>query len=273
MKVNAKIPFHIALIADGNRRWARSIGVTDQVGHMAGSIALSGVLFRAYDWDVHMFSVYGLSTENIKERSRKELDGVETVFSDFANELILHEYKKVEEYGMKVNWAGDRSLVRPYARRCLEELEKATKDYYKHELNLCIGYGGQDEIARAFLKMVKDLGKSNIDVLNLSSETVRNLLSLYLDIPTPVDILIRPGGDNRISNFLLWQSSYAELCFQEKYLPDLTESDIDYAITRYSITERPIGGERKKTEKKILTDLGLPGLLFGTLSDILKRRR
>jgi len=215
---------HIAAIMDGNRRWAKSNAMTRYLGHRHGIEKLEKVIKWCGNHNVDAFTIYALSTENLK-RSPEEL-------SDLYD-LILEFAKKKEDFkenNVKVKIMGNIDLIRQDSADALRELENYTKDCDGLNFQMCVAYGGRDEIVRACKK-----------VLANNEEITEENLDKYLDSNNQPDIIIRTGGKHRLSNFLAWQSTYAELLFMDKNWPDFNEDDLKNAIDHFKSQQRNFG--------------------------------
>ena len=228
-----KIPNHVAIIVDGNGRWAQERGLPRLKGHDAGFENLKKIGKYILSKDIKILSLYVFSTENFK-RGKKEVDHL--------MDLFILMFKKDKNFFMKNNikviFSGrDKPLPKKVieARNKLTEL---TKNNTGGILNICLNYGGRAEIVDATKKIVEN----NIDINEISEELFSKYL--YQDLPD-VDLMIRTSGELRLSNFLLWQVSYAEFYFPKIYFPDFTEQDFDDAILIYNKRDRRYGGIKK----------------------------
>ncbi len=230
------VPNHIALIMDGNGRWARSHGLPATKGHEAGAKAVRDVIDAARDWGIHTITLWGFSTENWK-RSPKEVHKILSLVKIYLQkELEIAHRDKVRfvHLGRKTRLPGD-------LLRMIEKVERETKDYTNHQLNLALDYGGREEILRAVQKIVEDgVPAKKIDEV---------LFSSYLDTagqkyPEP-DLLIRTSGEQRTSGLLPWQMVYSEFYFEEVHLPDITPAKLRNAILDFSRRRRRFGAKDK----------------------------
>lgn len=229
------IPTHVGFILDGNGRWAKEKGMTRSEGHQAGFDNLKNLSKYIFNKGVKILSVYAFSTENFK-RSNKEVDFLMNLFTkafkEYANEL--------KENGIKVVFSGRKSEPLPKAViKTMEEAEALTKDCDKGIFNICINYGSRFEIIDA----VKRITEDKIESKNITEELFNKYL--YQDLP-PIDLLIRTSGELRLSNFMLWQSAYAEFYFPQIYFPAFKESDFDDAIDIYNDRDRRFGGIKEE---------------------------
>jgi len=234
--MNAKIdknnlPKHIAIIMDGNRRWAAARGLASEKGHEAGAKNLEEIVDYCRDIGIKYLTVYALSTENWRNRSAKEVKGI---FS-----LLLRIVKeKREEYrrsGIRFFVLGNFQAFPLKVRAGIKKIMDIVLDKERIKFNVALNYGGRDEIVNAIKNIIKDGVKP--DKVN------EELVSKYLytkDQPDP-DLIIRPGGEYRLSNFLLWQLSYAELYFTDIFWPDFNPKQLDKAIVWYQQRHRRMG--------------------------------
>lgn len=225
------IPSHIAIIMDGNRRWARKRGLPDIKGHEKGSDTLEEIVEAAARMGVETLTVYALSTENITERAKREVGGL--------FKLILKGYqskvKKMIKQGVAISILGEINGLPASVRRIIEEVKKV---YIKNEtikLNIALNYGGRKELIEA----VKDIVKEGIDVKKINEETIDK--HLYTNGQIPPALVIRTGGYIRLSNFLLWQTAYSELYFTKVLWPDFSPSELKKAINWYQEQQRNFG--------------------------------
>lgn len=226
-----KLPKHIAIIMDGNRRWARKKGLPDGKGHEAGAQNLQQIVAYCRDIGIKHLTVYALSTENWKKRSPEEVRGI-------FNLLIRIVKEKAEEYrksGVKFFVLGNFQAFPLKVKEAIKKILKMVVVDEKIRFNVALNYGGRDEIVTAIKEIVKD----KVPASKINEE----LVSKYLytkDQPDP-DLIIRPGGEFRLSNFLLWQMSYAELYFTDTLWPDFTPKKMEEALYWYQDRERRMG--------------------------------
>lgn len=226
-----KLPKHIAIIMDGNRRWARKKGLSDGKGHEAGAQNLQQIVAYCRDIGIKHLTVYALSTENWKKRSPAEVKGI-------FNLLIRIVKEKAEEYrksGVKFFVLGNFQAFPLKVKEAIKKILKMVVVDEKIRFNVALNYGGRDEIVTAIKEIVKD----KVPASKINEE----LVSKYLytkDQPDP-DLIIRPGGEFRLSNFLLWQMSYAELYFTDTLWPDFTPKKMEEALYWYQDRERRMG--------------------------------
>ena len=226
------IPNHVAVVMDGNGRWAKQRGLPRTAGHEAGEAALFDLVEGAIEIGVKEISAFAFSTENWK-RSPEEVK----FLMGFNRDVIRRRLDEMHELGVRVRWAGrDRKLW----KSVIDELETAEKLTAKNKvltLNMCVNYGGRAEIIYAAIELGKDIKNKKIDVDKVNEKT----LTKYLDVPTDVDLFLRSSGEERISNFMLWQSAYAELVFLDVLWPDVDRRTLWNAIEIYAKRDRRFG--------------------------------
>lgn len=225
------IPQHIGIILDGNRRWAKAKGLSVTKGHEAGAKNLIAIVNHCRKIGVKHLTVYALSTENWHKRAKEEVRGI-------FNLLIRTAKEKKEEYrkkGIKFFVLGNFQAFPFKVKRAIEEILKIVISKERLKFNVALNYGGRDEIIRAIQRIVKDkIDPSKID---------EQLVASYLDTkgqPDP-DLIIRPGGEFRLSNFLIWQMSYAELYFTDTLWPDFGPKQLEKAIFDFQTRQRRFG--------------------------------
>ena len=256
------IPNHIAIILDGNRRWARSKGLPTLEGHRAGFEAGMKVAKAAREWGVHTFTVWGFSTENW-DRSPAEIAYLMKLYKEMLDE-IKKEAKKDQ---IRFVHLGREDRFPKALIRYFRSLEKETKDYKKHVFNVALDYGGHDEIVRATQNIIRD---------GVSPEDVdEKLFASYLDTgdqPYPyVDLFIRTSGEQRTSGFMPWQLNYAEYYWELGHLPDMTPEKLRDMIIDFSRRRRRFGGndtvEHFKFDPQVLTKLELSWWRLGRIPE------
>ena len=233
MEDSYNIPNHVAIIMDGNGRWAEERGLKRSLGHKEGAKTLKKLLNHIYEKKVKYLSLYAFSTDNFK-RSKEEVDYLMNLFI----EMFKKQFKDLKEKNIKVLFSGRRKPLPDDVLSAMDEMSDETKNCTNGVLNICINYGGQEEIV--------DMVKKIIDKGVPSDEITKELVNanMYQDLP-PVDFVIRTSGEQRISNFLLWQSSYAEYYFPKVYFPDFKEKEFDEAIIEFNKRKRRFGGYSK----------------------------
>ena len=236
MKKNTPgVPRHIAIIMDGNGRWAKKRGLPRTAGHAAGAEAFRRTANYCRTLGVEYLTVYAFSTENWK-RSADEIAGIMKLLGKYLEEAL----QDMEKNHVRFKFFGDLSRLSPQLRKLCEDAEARSSQYHEVQVNFCLNYGGRDEIVRASKAFAKDVAEGKYKPDDLTEE----LLSGYLysaDIPDP-ELIIRPSGELRTSNFLLWQSAYSEYVFMDILWPDFGPKDLDAAIAQYQQRNRRFGG-------------------------------
>lgn len=232
---NLKVPEHVGIIVDGNGRWAVSRGLSRSKGHEAGYRNLKKLGKYILSHEVKILSVYLFSTENFK-RSKDEVD--------YLMNLFLRMFRRDISFFMKNNIkvivSGRDEPLSKEVIAARDEMVHATKDNTGGILNICLNYGGRAEMVDAMKKMMKDISSGDVSTIN--EEVVSRYL--YQNLPD-VDLLIRTSGEYRLSNFMLWQVSYAEFYFTDILFPDFSSRDFDDAIISYTKRDRRFGGIKK----------------------------
>ena len=225
------IPQHIAIIMDGNRRWARSRSLPDIKGHEAGADALEKIVEAAAKLDIKTVTVYAMSTENIRERARREVLGLfQLLRTGYRTKL-----KKMMQKGVKVTVLGELSGLPSTLQKIIGELRKTYIQNEAIKLNIALNYGGKKELVEA----VKEIIKEGVDVNKISETTIDR--HLYTNGHPDPELVIRTGGRMRMSNFLLWQTAYSELYFTKKLWPDFGPEDLKKAVLWYQSQQRNFG--------------------------------
>ena len=233
------IPQHVAIILDGNGRWAKSKGMPRNYGHSRGAKNLEVICKDAYDIGIQYLTVYLFSTENWK-RSKEEVDGLMKLFRSYTNSSI----KIARKINMKVRTLGDPSALAEDLQENLRELEESSKNNTGLNFQIAINYGSRDEIVRAVRKLVGDCKEGLLQIEDINEEVFAD----YLDtrgIPDP-DLLIRTSGELRLSNYLMWQLAYTEFYFTDVPWPAFTKDDLWKAIEKYNSRERRYGGVKEE---------------------------
>jgi len=230
-----EIPNHVAIILDGNGRWAQSRGLKRSLGHKAGFENLKKLSKHIFKRGVKILSVFAFSTENFK-RDKEEVD--------YLMDLLVKQFKKLinKRDNVKIVFSGSKNNLRKDVLDAIDEIEELTKNNSEHIFNICFNYGGRLEIVNATKKIVNDCKLGKLDVNNLNEDIFSKYL--YNEIPD-VDLLIRTSGEYRISNFMLYQISYAEMYFPEILFPDFNNKEFDKALEVYNNRDRRFGGINK----------------------------
>lgn len=219
------LPKHIGIIMDGNGRWAKKRSMPRSVGHRFGGKTFRKIAEYCDSLGIELVTVFAFSTENWK-RPKEEVDGIMKLFIEY-----LEDSFNEQKTHMRVRFLGDRSPLSEEAQELMARVEESTKDY-ENGLNIAINYGSRDELVHAFNKLKSKEGE-------ITSADISDALYTYGQ--PDVDLLIRTGGEMRISNFLLWQSAYAELYFTDTLWPDMKKKDIDDALTFFAGRQRRFG--------------------------------
>lgn len=221
---------HVAIIMDGNRRWAKKRFLPASAGHWAGANTLKKIVRAASDLNVKILTVYAFSTENWL-RPQVEVKAIFKVLESY----LLQEREGMIEEGVRLDYIGDISKFPEPLQRIIEETKKMTAQGAKIELVLALNYGSRDEITRAFSTMADDLLSQKINKEDITEELIKK----YLDTKNrrDPDLLIRTSGEMRLSNFLLWQLSYTEVHVTDVLWPDFSKKDLEYAIHEYQVRE------------------------------------
>lgn len=230
----SQMPVHIGFIMDGNGRWAKKRGFPRKFGHREGAKSFERIVNYCKDIGIQYISFYAFSTENWK-RPKDEVEAIINLFRKYIDDVREHIDDNV-----KVVFLGDKSVFDAELRRKMIKLENDSKDFTAMTLLIAVNYGGRDEIVRAVKKIAEQAKRNQLDVSTIDEE----LFSRYLDtrgVPD-VDLLIRPSGEMRLSNFLVWQCAYAEFYFTNVLWPDFSPKELDKAILDYSKRGRRFGG-------------------------------
>ena len=232
------IPNHISIIMDGNRRFAWNSKIDTNIGHEKGKEKLKEVMDWILDLGVPYLSVYALSTENINERSEEELNTLYELYYNGLNEMASDP--KIHNRKVKVQAVGRLEMLPENVREAINNVEEKTADYSDFLFTVCLAYGGREEIVDAVRKVSQEYATGSIKLEEINTEKISN--NLYSsDLPDP-DLVIRTSGEERISNFLLWQIAYSELHFTDVHWPSFNKKDLYEAIESYQNRRRRFGG-------------------------------
>lgn len=234
MDGESKIPRHVAIILDGNGRWAKMRGLPRTMGHKEGSRVVEETVFHAGELGIEYLTVYAFSTENWK-RSEEEVSSLMTLFRYYMKRLRVI----AAENDAVVRMIGDRSRFEPDIIEMMNRLEEETKDHHGLTFTIAVNYGGRDEIRRAFRKLAEKVKDGALSPEEITEETIGNELDTA-GMPDP-DLLIRTGGEKRLSNYLLWQLAYAELYVTDVLWPDFTKEELAKAVEAYGKRNRRFG--------------------------------
>lgn len=229
-----KMPRHVAIILDGNGRWAKAKGMPRNMGHVEGAKTVEVICEEAYRMGIQYLTVYAFSTENWT-RPRDEVDALMRLLRNYMKTCL----KTAEKNRMCVRVLGEKSRLDEDIRARIQELEEATKDNDGLHFQIAINYGGRDEIVRAMRHMGQDIRSGVLDPGDITEQTVGDYLDTH-DIPEP-DLLIRTCNEQRISNFLLWQLAYTEFYFTPVAWPDFDREELVKAVEAYNHRDRRYG--------------------------------
>ncbi len=228
------VPNHVAIVMDGNGRWAKERGLPRTAGHEAGELALLDAVYGALEIGVKYLTVYAFSTENWK-RSPQEVK----FLMNFNREVIHRRVEEMNQYGIKVRWSGREARL---WKSVVDELKKAERKTSKNDqltLTMCVNYGGRAEIADAMIEMAQDVKNRKLKPAAITEKKIKKYL--YEPNLPDVDLFLRTSGEQRTSNFLLWQSAYAEMVFMDVLWPDFDRRHLWQAIEIYAKRERRFG--------------------------------
>ena len=233
------IPNHVAIILDGNGRWAKKKGMPRTYGHVKGCENLEKICSVAKELGVKYLTVYAFSTENWK-RSKEEVDALMKLFRNYMKKCI----KISRDNKMQVRVIGDPTAFDPDLQEKIKELEEYSSQYDELYFQIALNYGSRDEIKRAVQKMAEDVKAEKLNPEEISEQTISD----YLDtkgLPDP-DLLIRTSGEERLSNFLMWQLAYTEFYFTDVSWPDFNKAEFEKAIAKYNQRDRRFGGVKEE---------------------------
>jgi undecaprenyl diphosphate synthase len=229
------VPRHVAIVMDGNGRWANQRGLPRVEGHKAGEPALLDVMAGAIELGIEHVSVYAFSTENWR-RSPEEV----RFLMGFNKDVLRRQRNQLDEWGVRIRWSGRRPKLWGSVIRELEEAEEYTRGNSTCTLNMCVNYGGRAEIADAVTAIAEEVAAGRLKPGAITEKTIQK----YLDEPElpDVDLFLRSSGEQRLSNFLLWQSAYAEFVFMDTLWPDVDRRTLWDAVEIYAQRDRRYGG-------------------------------
>jgi len=232
--VNDSLPAHIAIIMDGNRRWARSKGKPVAFGHKEGAKTLEKIVRYANKIGIKYLTVYAFSTENWK-RAEEEVSALMLLLQNYIEDYS----KRADSENIKVQFLGDTTAFKPKMQKGIKDCIERTKNNTGITFNIALNYGGRAEIIKAVKEIAQDVNNKTIKIDDIDEELVSSKL-YTVGQPDP-DLLIRTSGEIRLSNFLPWQLVYSEFLFVEKNWPDFSEEDLDKAIAEYKRRTRKFG--------------------------------
>lgn len=239
---NKKIPTHVAIILDGNGRWAKKRGFPRNFGHLKGCDNVEPVCKAAFNLGIKYITMYAFSTENWK-RPKAEVDELMKLLAKYMKDAMKLSVKN----NMRVRIIGDKAGLSDELNSIITELEDLSKDFTGLQLQIAVNYGGRDDIRRAFKNIILEADKSGKTYTELADSLTEEVISKSLDtfdIPDP-DLMIRTSGEQRLSNYLIWQLAYAEYFFTNTLWPDFGKKDLEEAIEFYSGRDRRFGGLKK----------------------------
>ena len=235
MKFNEEdMPKHIAIIMDGNRRWAKKQGKPASYGHKEGAKTLEKIVRYANKIGLKYITVYAFSTENWK-RAEDEVKALMLLLQNYLDDYS----KRADTENIRVKILGDITALSDGMQKSIKKCMERTKDNTGVTFNIALNYGGRDEIIKAIKKIAEDVKENKLDINNITEEVVSN--NLYTNGQPDPDLLIRTSGELRLSNFLPWQLVYSEFLFIDKNWPDFEEEDLDNAIIEYQKRTRKFG--------------------------------
>ena len=229
-----KIPNHVAIILDGNGRWAKKRLMPRNYGHMQGAKTVEKICEDAWNMGIHYLTVYAFSTENWK-RPEDEVNALMKLLKNYLKDCI----ERSNSNDMRVRVIGDKTGLNDEIRDKIAELEEMTKNNTGLNFTIAINYGSRDEMVRAMKKMAMDIKDGKVPEDDISEETFGNYLDT-VGIPDP-DLLIRTSGEQRLSNYLLWQLAYTEFYFTDVLWPDFSKKDLEDAVFAYNKRDRRFG--------------------------------
>lgn len=233
-----KMPRHIAIIMDGNGRWATKRALPRKAGHKAGAEALEKIIYAAKDMGLEHLTVYAFSTENWK-RSEEEVGAI----MDLLRMYLKNYFKKFLNDNVRMDVIGDITRLDKDIQESILEIEEISKEKTGLSVHIALNYGGRDELRRAVAKIAQDVAEGKLNPADVTEDTLTNALDTA-GTPDP-ELLIRTSGEERISNFLLWQIAYSEFYFSDLLWPDFDKKELTKAIYYYQNRERRFGGRLK----------------------------
>lgn len=231
-----RLPVHIAIIMDGNGRWAKKRGLPRSAGHSAGASTFKSIARYCNQIGIKYLTVYAFSTENWK-RSKDEVDGIMNLLREY-----LIDSANFKGENIRLKFIGDLGRLAPDILELIDKAEKDSQDATGLQVNIALNYGGRDELVHAVRDVSRDVLEGRLDIDNIDEQTVADRL-YTADMPDP-DLVIRPSGEYRLSNYLIWQTAYAEFWFTDVLWPDFSKKDLDEAIASFSKRDRRFGNAK-----------------------------
>ncbi len=229
-----RLPMHIGIIMDGNGRWAQNRGLPRTAGHVAGMQTFKAISSHAADLGIKQVTFYAFSTENWK-RPKEEVDKIMSILSDYVDEALVDYVNRKT----RIRFLGDIDVLAPSMVEKIRKLEQLTECYDERTLNVALNYGGRNEITHAVKALAEKVKAGEISIEDIDEKAISE--HLYFDDLTECDLIIRPSGEYRLSNFLLWQSAYSEYWFDDILWPDYKPEDLDRAIIEFQKRQRRFG--------------------------------
>ena len=229
-----KLPVHVGVIMDGNGRWAKKRGLPRKLGHRQGAQNFRAITRHAKEVGIKYITFYAFSTENWK-RPQDEVDALMNLFEKYLDELddFLKEH-------VRIRFIGDRTKLSESLQQKMLDSESKSKDYDQMTLLLAINYGGRDEICHSCRTLAQQVKEGRLEPEDITMDMIEQ--NLYTQDVPPVDLVIRPSGEQRLSNFMIWQCAYAEFYYSDILWPDFNNDEFDKAIRAYSDRNRRFGG-------------------------------
>lgn len=231
---NVVVPVHVGVIMDGNGRWAKKRGLPRKMGHREGAKNFRTITRHAKAVGVQYITFYAFSTENWK-RPKDEVDAIMELF-----EKYLDEVRDFVEENIRIRFIGDRSALSESLQKKMASVEEDSKDFTAMTLVLAINYGGRDEICHAVKTLARKVKDGVLEPEDITQDMIEK--NLYTEEIPPLDLVIRPSGEQRLSNFMIWQAAYAEFYYTNILWPDFKKEDFDKSVLAYSERNRRFGG-------------------------------
>lgn len=230
-----KVPVNLGIIMDGNGRWAKKRGLPRQAGHVTGAQVFRKITKYCEKCGVRYLTVYAFSTENWR-RPQDEVEAIMNLLRQYLRESLAD----FQQENIVVRFIGNREELASDIRDLIEEAEQSTAHKTGMTLNIALNYGGQQEITAAARKLAQQVADGTLDAADINEDMLEK--ALYTEEQPPVDLILRPSGEYRLSNFLIWQSAYAEYVFMDVLWPDFKEEDLERAFEEYARRDRRFGG-------------------------------